>query len=103
MFVTILSGRVNEENWRTLEKSFEKTVKSVTVGVVSSWLIQCQGEPHLWQIVTAWESKEAYDEAKEKKQANKCFDLFCNAGSTPHNPSPQQLTPTKRLTIQKTW
>jgi len=84
MFVTILSGRVAEENWRLLEKSFEKAVKSTPAGVVSSLLIQCQGEPHLWQIVTTWESKTVYDTAKEKKQANTCFDLFCEAGSTPH-------------------
>ncbi len=84
MFITILSGRVAEENWRLLEKSFEKAVKSTPSGVVSSLLIQCQGEPHLWQIVTTWASKTVYDAAKEKKLANACFDLFCEAGSTPH-------------------
>ena len=84
MFITILSGRVHEDNWRQLEKSYEKAVKNTSAGVVSSLLIQCQGEPRLWQIITTWESQEAYDTAKEKKQANTCFDLFCNAGTTPH-------------------
>jgi hypothetical protein len=84
MFITILSGRVAEENWRQLENSFEKAVKHAPNGVQSSVLIHCLGESHLWQIITTWESKEAYTTAKDKNLANTCFDLFCDAGSTPH-------------------
>ena len=84
MYVTILSGRVEEENWRTLEKSYERTIRSVPKGVVSSMLIHCKGEPKLWEIVTTWESFSAFEEAKEKKLTNTCVDLFCSAGTTPY-------------------
>ena len=84
MFVTILSGRVSEENWRFLEKSYERAIKTTPKGVLSSMLIQCHTEPQLWQIITTWDSEEAFSNAQEYKISNTCVDLFCNAGSTPH-------------------
>jgi hypothetical protein len=84
MFVTILTGRVAEENWRTLEKSYERAIRTAPKGILSSMLIQCQAEPKLWQIITTWESEEVYKIAHEQKLANRCVDLFCDAGSTPY-------------------
>jgi hypothetical protein len=84
MFVTILSGRVSEEDWRTLEKSFERAIRAIPKGIKSSMLIQCKAEPKLWQIITTWESEEEYKVAQEQKITNTCVDLFCNAGSTPY-------------------
>lgn len=84
MYVTILSGRVAEEDWRTLEKSFERAIRTIPQGIKSSMLIQCEAEPKLWQIITTWESEEAYKLAKGQKLANRCVELFCDAGSTPH-------------------
>lgn len=84
MFVTILSGRVTEENWRTLEKSFERAIRTIPKGIKSSMLIQCQAEPKLWQIITTWESEEAYLIATDQKTANRCVELFCDTGSTPY-------------------
>ncbi|HZK61790.1 MAG TPA: hypothetical protein VFC41_06910 [Anaerovoracaceae bacterium] len=52
MYVSILSGRVAEDNWRLLEKSFEFAIKHPLEGVLNSLLIQCHGEPKLWQIIT---------------------------------------------------
>lgn len=83
MFVTILSGHVTEENWRTLEKSYERAIRSDAKGILSSMLIQCQAEPKMWEIITTWHSEEDYKTAHEQKIANTCVSLFCNAGSTP--------------------
>ena len=74
MFVTILSGRVSEENWRKFERSvmngrFEHAPK----GMLSSILIQCQGEPKLWEIITTWESEEIYNNAHRAK----AFQYLC--------------------------
>jgi len=68
MFVTILSGRVSEEDWRTLEKSFERAIRAIPKGIKSSMLIQCKAEPKLWQIITTWESEEEYKVAQEQKK-----------------------------------
>ena len=84
MFATILSGRVSEENWRLLEKSYERAIKTAPKDVLSSMLIQCYTEPQLWQIITTWDSEEAFSNAQEYKISNTCVDLFCSAGSTPH-------------------
>jgi hypothetical protein len=87
MFVTILSGRVADENWRTLEKSFERAIRTAPGGINSSMLIQCKSEPKLWQIITTWESEEIFNNALEQKIDNTCVDLFCNAGSNPYHNS----------------
>ena len=84
MFVTILSGHVTEDNWRTLEKSYERAIRSEAKGILSSLLIQCQAEPNLWEIITTWDNEEAYKTEYAQKVSNTCVDLFCNAGSTPH-------------------
>ncbi len=84
MPVTILSGRVAEENWSKLEMSFENSFKSPPSGINSSLLVQCHGEEKLWQIITIWESLDAYDQAKDKNIISTCEDLFCNAGSIPY-------------------
>jgi len=84
MHVTILSGRVSEQDWRKLENEYEQILKHPPEGVISSILVQCLGEPKLWQIITTWENIGAYQDAKERKLIDGCFDLFCNAGSIPH-------------------
>ena len=43
MHVSILSGRVAEENWRSLEKNFERAVRQAPKSVVSSILILMSG------------------------------------------------------------
>ncbi|HEY9121396.1 MAG TPA: hypothetical protein VIM80_00205 [Brevefilum sp.] len=84
MFVTILSGRVAKEDWRTLEKSYERAIRSAPKGILSSMLIQCEAEPKLWQIITTWQSAEIYQNALEQKLSETCVNLFCNAGTTPY-------------------
>ncbi len=84
MFVTILSGRVAEEDWRTLEKSYERAIRSAPSGILSSMLIQCEAEPKLWQIITTWQNAEVYQNAQEQKLSETCVNLFCDAGTTPY-------------------
>jgi heme-degrading monooxygenase HmoA len=84
MIVTILSGHVTEENWRTLEKSYEQAIRTGAKGILTSMLIQNQNEPKMWEIITTWHSEEDYKNAQEHKITHTCVGLFCNAGSTPH-------------------
>ena len=83
MFVTIISGHVTEENWRTLGKSYERAIRIGAEGILTSMLIQSQTEPKMWEIITTWHSEEDYKTAHEQKIANTCVGRFCNAGSTP--------------------
>lgn len=84
MHITILSGRVAEENWSSLEKSFEKASKSAPSSVISAVLVQCNHEPNLWQIITSWESASAFAHARAHAISSVCENLFCDAGSVPH-------------------
>ena len=84
MFVTVLLGRVVEEDWRTLEEQYEHTIRSGIHGILSSMLIQCQSEPKLWQIVTTWETQADYKKAYDQHFGKLYLNLFVDAGRSPH-------------------
>ena len=83
MFVTILSGRVAEEDWSTLEESYERTIRTGIHGILSSMLIQCQTEPKLWQIITTWESQKDYQNAFDQQFGKRYLNLFVEGGRSP--------------------
>jgi heme-degrading monooxygenase HmoA len=84
MFVTILTGRVAEGDWSTLEESYERTIRTGFDGILSSMLVQCQTEPDLWQIITTWESQEDYKNAFEQQFGKWYLSLFVEGGSSPN-------------------
>lgn len=83
MFVTILSGRVVEEDWNKLEEEYERTIRTGIHGILSSMLIQCQTEPKLWQIITTWESQADYNKAYDQHFGKLYLNLFVDAGTIP--------------------
>ena len=83
MFLTILTGHVNPDNWSILESSFATAMKHCPDGLVQSFLIQSQHEPNLWKIITVWRSQEDYENAESRRLTTPCVQMFCDAGSTP--------------------
>lgn len=83
MFLTILTGRVNPENWSILETSYATAIKHCPDGLVQSFLIQSHHEPNLWKIITIWQSQEDYESAEAQRLTSPCVQMFCDAGSTP--------------------
>jgi hypothetical protein len=79
MFMSILRGQVNQENWNRLKAEYERMCHKPPHGVVRTFLIQDDDNPVEWRIVTLWESEEVFNQAG----AHPCVQLFCNAGSTP--------------------
>ncbi|HZW04242.1 MAG TPA: hypothetical protein VFF68_09965 [Anaerolineaceae bacterium] len=98
MFLTILAGRVNPENWSILEHSYATAIKHSPEGLVQSFLIQSQTEPDLWKIVTVWKSQDDYQTAKTQGKTEPCVQMFCNAGSTPHRTSYRSVSRYTRIT-----
>jgi len=83
VYLTILHGHVNKENWQVLEQSYAKKVKHPPEGLLQSMLIHCEEDRLEWKIITIWRSEEAYNQAKAQGIADTCVELFCDAGTTP--------------------
>lgn len=83
MYMTILSGQVAKPNWARLEETYEHTFKHPHENILASYLIHSHDETGLWQIITIWRSKEAYEQARAAKQTQICEQMFCDAGAIP--------------------
>jgi hypothetical protein len=83
MFISILRGYVSQVNWSILEQSFAQAIRKIPDGLEQSLLIQSEEDPHLWQIVSLWKSKEIYLSHHANKVTETCTQLFCEAGSIP--------------------
>ncbi len=83
MYLTILSGRVAPVNQTSLEKAYEQAVKHPAPGLLQSFLVHNCEDPNLWQIISVWQSQDAFRQAEKAGTAHTCVQLFCEAGSIP--------------------
>ncbi|MHB8193433.1 MAG: hypothetical protein ACYDGL_09180 [Bellilinea sp.] len=85
MYVTILTGRVAQENWIPLARLFERIVtKKPPAGLMKSCLIQSEDEPSRWRIVSMWSAKAAFENYESTGQPEKYAELMCDAGTVPY-------------------
>jgi heme-degrading monooxygenase HmoA len=85
MYVSILTGRVAQENWEPLESSFEREVKKKPPhGLVESFLIQSEDDPAAWQVVSVWDTKADYKEFEPTEKADVFVELLCHESTVPH-------------------
>lgn len=83
MYVTVLSGSVDQENWSNLRHSFERLCMHPPQGLVEVELIQGMEDHCLWEVISIWEGQQAFFDATQKKLTAPCEQMFCNAGSIP--------------------
>ena len=83
MYMTVLSGHVNQENWSHLHRSYERLCRKPPSGMVETILTQSIEDPTLWQIISLWSSAETYYAAEHQQRTAPCEQLFCGVGSAP--------------------
>jgi hypothetical protein len=83
LYLTIMHGHVNNENWQILEESFANSVKHPPEGLMQSLLTHCEEDQSEWKIVSLWRSEESYTQAKAIGQVDTSVELFCDDGTTP--------------------
>lgn len=83
MIMTILEGRVAEENWPALEQAFRKGSELMEPGLVRSYLIHAIKESDLWRILTIWTSREALDAMRRSAETPTGVLMFRSAHSEP--------------------
>jgi len=83
MFITILRGHLAQEHWVRLQQQYEKLVHSLPDGMLDTYLVQSSEQPTLWEILTIWQSEEAYEKGRAQKKTEACELLFCDVGEAP--------------------
>jgi hypothetical protein len=56
MVMTIIEGRVVEENWTVLEEAYQRSAQQRPPGMVQSFLVHSWEDPEVWQIITIWDN-----------------------------------------------
>ena len=83
MDMTILEGRVAEENRGTSEKSFEEGSHHEEPGSVQSFLVHNTRESDLWHILTVWSSREALQDMRKSNETPRGTLMFRQANTEP--------------------
>jgi quinol monooxygenase YgiN len=83
MVMTILEGRVEKDNWSTLEQAYIEGSQQKDPGLVQSLLIHNTREPDLWRILTLWSSREALDEMRKSSETQRGVLIFRQAHTEP--------------------
>ncbi len=83
MFVTRLHGNVAHEHWNRLQQQYERLVHSLPEGLAETYLMQNTEQPTDWEIVTFWQSEEAYESVRAQKKSNACELLFLELDAVP--------------------
>jgi hypothetical protein len=59
MVMTIIEGRVAEENWPLLEQAYQRSAQ-LPPGIEQSFLVHSWEDPEVWQIVTIWTNGDMF-------------------------------------------
>ena len=54
MMLTVIEGRVAQENWPLLEQAFQNSVQNMPPGLEQTFLVHQIEDQELWQIITIW-------------------------------------------------
>ena len=83
MLITRLRGNVAQEHWTHLQQQYERLVHSLPDGLAETYLVQSQDQPAAWEILTIWQSEEAYESVRAQKKTEACEQLFLAVESVP--------------------
>jgi heme-degrading monooxygenase HmoA len=83
MIMTILEGRVSEENWPALEQAFAEASQEDTPGMVRSYLIHGVKEREMWRILTIWRSRQALEDMRKTTETPRGVLIFRSAHAEP--------------------
>ncbi len=83
MVMTILEGRVSEDNWSALELAYQEGSQVNEPGLVQSFLIHSTREADLWRIITLWSSREALETMRQSNEAPRGVLMFRQAHAEP--------------------
>ena len=83
MVLTIIEGRVTEENWTVLEQAYQRSAQQRPPGMVQSFLVHHWEDPEVWQIVSIWNNGDMLRQMGASGQTPRGILMFREAKSEP--------------------
>jgi hypothetical protein len=83
MVVTIIEGRVTEENWPVLEQAYQRSAQQRPPGLVQSFLVHSWEDPEVWQIITVWNNVDKLRQMVGSGQTPRGILMFQEAKCEP--------------------
>jgi hypothetical protein len=83
MIMTIIEGRVAEENWPVLEQAYQRSTLQLPPGMVQSLLVHHWEDPEVWQIITIWDNGDMLRKMGGSGQTPRGILMFREAKSEP--------------------
>lgn len=83
MMMTIVEGKVKEENWLKLKDAYKEATDNLPVGLIKTFLIQNVKETVIWRIISIWESQEALEKMRNSGETPGAILVFRAAEAEP--------------------
>jgi len=83
MVITILEAHVGAENWAAFQDDYQKRTVQLPPQMTQTFLLQDVTDQTLWQIISAWKSREALDEMRNSGETPTGVLMFRNVGAEP--------------------
>lgn len=81
--MTIVEGKVKEENWLKLKEAYKKATDNLPIGLIKTFLIQNVKEMAIWRIISIWESRESLEKMRSSGETPGAILIFRAANSEP--------------------
>ncbi len=81
--MTIVEGKVKEENWLKLKEAYKEATDNLPPGLIKTFLIQNISDALVWRIVSIWESREALEKMRSSGETPGAILIFRAAESEP--------------------
>jgi|SRR3989338_6525963 len=83
MMMTIVEGKVKEENWPKLKEAYKEATNNLPPGLIKTFLIQSVGDTSAWRIISLWENREALEKMRSSGEIPGAILIFRAAESEP--------------------
>lgn len=83
MVITILEAHVAPEKAGLLEEAYKRGIERLDAGIAQTFLLRSPKDSNVWQIVTAWQSREALDEMRRSGDTPRGVLMFRAADAEP--------------------
>jgi len=83
MIITVLEAHVGAENWTVLQDDYKNRTTQLPPEMNQTFLLQGTADQTLWQIISVWKSREAFDEMRNSGETPTGVLMFRNAGAEP--------------------
>ena len=83
MVMSVLEGRVPEEQWPALRRAFEKGTAELPPQIVRAQLVQNTNDPTMWRGIAFWKNRHELEDYRRSVETPRGVFIFREVGVEP--------------------